>query len=68
MEHRLQKLPNTGRRVFQIPGENRSGQRDRVLLLGDIKWQRGIFPNAWAKYAIKRQSFPAGRSSSLPCE
>ena len=31
------QLPNTGTRVFQIPGKNQSGQRDWVLVLGEIK-------------------------------
>jgi hypothetical protein len=32
-----QQLPNTGTHVFQIPGKNQSGQRDWVLVLGEIE-------------------------------
>jgi len=31
------RLPNSGTRTFAIPGKNRAGQRDWVLVLADIK-------------------------------
>jgi hypothetical protein len=31
------QLPNTGTRVFAIPGENHAGQRDWVLVLAEVK-------------------------------
>jgi hypothetical protein len=31
------QLPNTGSRAFEIPGKNNSGQRDWVLVLGEVE-------------------------------